>query len=73
MKIIRRGSTADHGGSSIDLKAPSFAWKKSDSCITIKQSNVKDFSTKSHHSYTVNPTLPELNNLIQAVAAGIKT
>ena len=68
MKISRRGTSADHGESSIELKTPSFAWRKSDSSITIKQSNVRDFSTKSHHSYTVSISLPELNNLSQLLS-----
>lgn len=68
MKISRRGTSADHGESSIELKTPSFAWRKSDSSITIKQSNVKDFSTKSHHGYTISLGLPELVSLIQSLA-----
>jgi hypothetical protein len=68
MKISRRGTAADHGESGIELKTPSFAWRKSDSHITIKQSNVKDFSTKSHHGYTISLGLPELVNLIQCVS-----
>lgn len=67
MKISRRGTAADHGESSIELNAPSFAWRKSDSSITIKQSNVKDFSTKSHHGYTISLGLPELVSLIQSL------
>ena len=64
MKITRRGSAADYGESSVELAEPTFAWKKSDSCLTIKQSRVKDFSTKSRHSYTVRMTVAELNTLI---------
>ncbi|MBU1931991.1 hypothetical protein KJ965_04820 [Patescibacteria group bacterium] len=68
MKITRRGSAADHGESNIELGEPAFAWRKSDSCLTIKQSRVKDFSTKSRHSYTVCIKAPELNALIQALS-----
>lgn len=68
MKISRRGTAADHGESSIELKAPSFAWRKTDSSITIKQSNVKDFSTKSHHGYTISLSFPELVSLIQSLS-----
>lgn len=68
MKITRRGSTADHGESSIELAEPTFAWSKSNSCLTIKQSRVKDFSTKSQHSYTVRMTVPELNTLIRTLS-----
>lgn len=68
MKISRRGSAADHGESSIELKKPSFAWRKTDSCITVKQSNIKDFSTKSHHGYTLSLSLPEFVGLLDAIS-----
>lgn len=68
MKITRRGSTADHGESSIEFRGPTFTWRKSDSCLTIKQSYVKDFSTKSRHSYSVDVTASELNTLILALS-----
>lgn len=68
MKITRRGSAADYGESSVELGEPTFAWSKSDSCLTIKQSRVKDFSTKSRHSYTVRVTVSEINTLIQALS-----
>ena len=68
MKIVRRGSSADHGESSIDLTAPAIAWAVTDACITIKQSAVKDFSTKSRHSYTVRITQTELNKVLQTLA-----
>jgi hypothetical protein len=69
MKISRRGSTADHGLSSVELPSPAFAWVKSDSCLTVKQSYVKDFSTKAHHSYTIRLTVPELNEILKSLAA----
>lgn len=68
MKITRQGSAADHGESSIELKEPTFAWSKSDSCLTIKQWRVKDFSTKSRHSYTIRATVSDLNALILALS-----
>lgn len=68
MKIARRGAFADHGESSIELKAPSFVWRKLDSNMTIKHSGVKDFSTKSRHSYTISLSLPEMADLIQSLS-----
>jgi hypothetical protein len=68
MKISRRGTAADHGESSIELKTPTFSWRKYDSSFTIKQSNVRDFSTKSHHGYTISLSLPELTSFLQAVS-----
>lgn len=68
MKILRRGATADHGESSIELGVPKFAWNKVDSCLTIKQSRIKDFSTKSQHSYTINLSLPEINEILRTLS-----
>jgi hypothetical protein len=68
MKITRRGSAADYGESSIELDEPALAWNKTDSCLTIKQSRIEDFSTKSRHSYTIRVTVPELNTLIQTLS-----
>ncbi|SRR6266705_2545282 len=68
MKISRRGTSSDFGESSIEFKSPRFAWNKSDSCIMIDQSGVKDFSTTSRHNYTVRLTLPEVQGFVQALA-----
>jgi hypothetical protein len=64
MKISRRGTTADYGVSSVELSLPAFAWVKADSCLTIKQTKVKDFSSKAHHDYTIRLTVSELNEIL---------
>lgn len=69
MKISRWGSTAYHGVSFVEFASPAFSWVKSDSCLTVKQSNVKDFSTKANHSYSVRITVPELNEILKALSA----
>lgn len=68
MKISRRGAAADHGESSIELGEPSFAWNEANSCITIKQSRIKDFSTKSRHSYTVELSIADINQVIRTLS-----
>lgn len=68
MKISRRGATADHGESSIELREPAFAWSKTDSCITAKQSSVKDFSTKSRHRYIVRLSITEINEVLRTLS-----
>ena len=68
MKISRRGSAADHGESSIELDQPIFAWNKAGSCLTVRQSRVKDFSTRSRHSYTVHLTLVEINEVLRTLS-----
>lgn len=73
MKISRSGTSADHGVSSIELNTPAFTWRKSDSRLAIKQLNVKDFSTGSHHDYTIFLSLPELVSLFQCLSEAIQT
>ena len=69
MKISRRGTSADHGQSEVKFVSPKISWLKSDSCIAIEQSNIKDFSTKAHHSYKVRITVAELNAILKSLAA----
>ena len=68
MKINRRGARADHGLSSIEFRAPVVSWVKSDSTLTIKQSDVKDFSTTARHSYSVKASMAEVNEFLKALA-----
>lgn len=68
MKISRRGFAADYGESSIEFSTPEFGWKSSDSCITIKQSCVNDFSTGARHDYTVYLSLPDVQGLLNAIS-----
>ena len=68
MKISRRGASADFGESSVELNAPTFAWNSATSCITIKKSRVKDFSTDSRHNYTVQLSLAEVQSLLLAIS-----
>lgn len=68
MKISRRGAAADFGESSIEFKTPGFAWNPTGSCLTIKQSRVKDFSTDSRHNYTVSLSLAEVQSLLLALS-----
>ncbi len=68
MKISRRGASADFGESRIQFSTPTFSWNSANSCITIKQSGVKDFSTDSRHNYTVCLSLMEAQDLLQAIS-----
>lgn len=68
MKFSRRGASADFGESRIQFNTPSFFWSSANSCITIKQFGVKDFSTDSRHNYTVFLTLMEVQSLLEAVS-----
>jgi hypothetical protein len=68
MKISRSGASANWGESSIEFKSPQFAWSKVDACLTIKESNVKDFSTNAHHNYTVRLSLAEIQSLLETLS-----
>ncbi|MFN7836327.1 MAG: hypothetical protein ACK5NY_11170 [Burkholderiaceae bacterium] len=68
MKISRRGTSADFGESNIELNSPTFTWDSTDSCITVRQSSIRDFLTDSRHNYTLRLSLPEIQSLLQAVA-----
>lgn len=68
MKIARRGTLADFGESSIELTAPVFTWNKGDSSLSIRQSDVKDFSTESHHNYNLRLSLDEIQKLLLALS-----
>lgn len=68
MKIVRRGASANHGTSEINLSLPTFEWTKSKSCLSIKQDSVKDFSTTSHHAYRIEISAQELVRLFDSLA-----
>jgi len=68
VKISRRGAAADFGENSVDLTAPAFSWNRKNSCINIKKSSVKDFSTNSRHNYTVCLSLSEVRDLLQTMS-----
>ncbi|MDI1350923.1 hypothetical protein [Aquabacterium sp.] len=68
MKINRSGARANHGQSTIQFPSPRFSWVKSDSTLTIRQSDVKDFSTTAHHSYSVKISSTEVTDLIATLA-----
>ena len=68
MQIIRSGSSANYGRSSISFKSPSFAWSETDSTVVIKQRRVRDFSTTANHDYVASLALEELAQILAVVA-----
>ena len=70
MIISRRGAAADHGESKIELSKPTISWNTKESCLVIQQHAVKDFSTKSKHSYTIRLNLAEINGILCELADG---
>lgn len=68
MKISRRGSSADHGTFAIELNAPTINWTTNDNCLTIKQTHIRDFNTKSHHGYTIKISTTEIKTIISTLA-----
>ena len=70
MKISRYGSTAFHSVSTIELDSPNFSWDSKTMCITVKQSKIKDFSSKSNHDYTISLSLNDVQKLLAALSEG---
>ena len=68
MKIERHGFQRIQGFPRIEFNSPKFAWDGNNSSITIKDRNIKDFSTDSRHDYTVYLSLEEIQDLFQAVS-----
>jgi hypothetical protein len=68
MKISRRGSSADFGSSSIEINSPTYSWNKEDACLNIKQTGVRDFSTESHHNYTLQLSFSDIQQLLNAIS-----
>ena len=71
MKISRHGFAAYYGESSIEFTTPEIDWNSADSCIRIKQLNLRDFSNSSHHNYTVQLSLAEIQEILQVISNAV--
>jgi hypothetical protein len=67
MKISRRGTFANHGTTSVELKKVNVSWDARGSNIVIKSSGIRDFSTDSNHNYTISIPLEDFAKIIKAV------
>ena len=67
MKIQRRGSGADHGPSSVDLKKPTVSWDSKNALIEFRENSIPDFSTTSRHDYKVSISLAELAKILSII------
>jgi hypothetical protein len=68
MKIYRRGSSADHGESSVDLSSPSVEWSSSQNCALITHRRAKDFTSDAHHSYRLSLSVEEFRQVLEVFA-----
>lgn len=66
MKIIRRGARADNGPSHIELKNLAITFENNE--IVIRDTDILDFVTKSHHDYKMVLSIEEVSSIIDAVA-----
>lgn len=69
MLIKRRGTRANNGFSHIRFKSPAVDWSNVQGEIIIKENDIEDFNTRSHHNYEIRISLRELGEMIEAVAA----
>lgn len=70
MKILRHGTSAFHSVSKIELNSPKFLWDSKAKCINVKESKIKDFSTNSHHDYTISLSLNDIQKMLVALSEG---
>lgn len=68
MEILRYGAKKYHGVQNIKLRTPIFSWNPTTACITIKQMEVRDFSGKSNHNYTINISIDEMHSLLLSMS-----
>ena len=68
MKIIRVGSAAYHGTSTIEFNPVSVRYSQ-ESGVVFYGTSVRDFSTKAHHDYHACISVQEVVKILGAVAA----
>lgn len=68
MLITRRGHGADHGPSSIELPELGIDWDAEKQCLSLTESGISDFSTPSHHDYSIDVSLIELGRMLETLA-----
>ncbi len=73
MKITRRGTLADHGPATIELKEPKFEWRSGGSNLVIVKAGVGDFSGKARHDYHVQVSASEICALLECLAVAAAT
>lgn len=67
MKIIRRGSRADFGESSIVLNDLRISWRAEEELVEMRQHSVQDFTSVSKHDYVLKLSLSEVAEIIKIV------
>jgi hypothetical protein len=67
MLIVRRGTSRNHGQSSIELKKPTVAWDSPTEAVVVCSRNVRDFATLACHNYTITISRDELRLLLETL------
>jgi len=67
MKISRRGSSANHGTNSVELRKISVSWDANEDAIVIKSNNIRDFNTDSSHNYDITIPLCDIAKIISVI------
>lgn len=68
MKISRHGSYKNHGRRSVNLDQPKFTWVLGDGSISINQSEIKDFTSDTTHSYHIQLSCSEVEDILNVLA-----
>ena len=69
MWISRRGSHANHGKRTIELRHIQTSWDPNEKVIEIKSENIGDFSTDSTHDYVLKIRLDEIAKILNALGS----
>jgi hypothetical protein len=68
MRVVRVGSAAHHGESSIKFGRLDARWISDEGAILLGARHVRDFSTRAHHDYKILVTLEEMCQMLDVVA-----
>lgn len=68
MKIVRRGSFANHGPSSIEFEKTTVEWNDKEKAVVIRSTMVTDFNTPATHDYQVFLPLEILAKVIASIS-----
>ena len=73
MEITRKGSSSNHGRSSIDLSGATASWDNHSQCVVLKKGYVKDFNGNAEHHYEVKISSSDFQAMAVEISSNNKT
>ena len=68
MKIVRNGSSRDHGRAIVEINKPLITWESTALSVMAKKPGVTGFDCRSKHDYKIYIGLTEIAKIIDAVS-----